>query len=264
MKRYSSNIRKHAQIIVALTLMMHCCMSVSAQKKKGNAVQITQPAPVTIVSYELLENGDTINRLDSKHLKQGKWVIEHEAHHEEPGFLEVGVFENDLRTGSWKSYSMQGELQSIETYKLGLKDGEARYYQDGELFCVGNYMALNARQVYDTVMVEDAVTNVLKPVRIKTDVGSIKHGTWSFYDLQTHQLNRLLEYQADEVTFDQTYLVINQTDSLEIIRKMKSFPHITHKPDENVWLGKTGQKRIRYTDFPDNTQSVKPNVRKPK
>ncbi|GBL36221.1 hypothetical protein EMGBS15_18160 [Filimonas sp.] len=216
---------------------------------------------VKIVSYEVLENGDTINKVDSHDMQQGKWLIEHPAHYEETGTMEVGNFENGIRSGTWKTYTMQGLLESEENFKKGLKDGEARYYVEGGLYCIGNYLALNAKQLYDTVMVEDAVTNEFRPIKIKTDVGSIRHGMWTFYEPRTKQIKRVVEYQADDVVSDSSYNTLTKTDSLFILAKMKSFPHVTKKPDENVWMGKGHQERVKYTDIPDD-RPVKPNVRK--
>jgi len=247
------------KLIILVVFLLPC--SLLAQKKKPIAKPVTDVEAVKIVSYEVLENGDTINKLDSRNLQQGKWLLEHPAHYEEPGNIEVGNFEYGIRNGSWKTYSMQGLLESEENYKKGLKDGESRYYVEGSLYCIGHYLALNAKQVYDTVMVEDAVTNALRPVKIKTDVGSIRHGMWTFYEPRTTQIKRLVEYQADDMVSDSSYTRLSKTDSLYILAKMKSFPHLTKKPDENVWVENTGQSRIKYTDIPDD-RPVKPNVRK--
>ncbi len=246
------------QILFCL-LLIPC--SLLAQKKKPISKPVVKSEVVKIVSYEVLENGDTINRLDSRDMQQGKWLVEHPAHYEEPGTMEVGHFENGIRNGTWKTYTMQGLLESEENYKKGLKDGEARYYVESSLYCIGNYMALNAKQMYDTVMVEDAETGEFRSVKIKTDVGSIRHGMWTFYDPRTRQIKRVVEYQADDVVSDTSYNTITKTDSVYILAKMKSFPHITKKPDENVWMGKGRQERVKYTDIPDD-RPVKPNVKK--
>jgi hypothetical protein len=60
---------------------------------------------------------------------------------------------------------------------------------------------------------------------------------------------------------DSSYTRLSKTDSLYLLAKMKSFPHLTKKPDENVWIENTAQSRIKYTDIPDD-RPVKPNVRK--
>lgn len=237
--------------------------SLIAQKKKTvTKVAVTKAEPVKIVSYELLENGDTINRLDSKHIQHGRWVVDHEAEYDEPATMEVGTFDNGVRTGAWKTYTATGELVLEENYKKGLKNGEARYYENGFLICVGNYLALNSTHEYDTILVENPATNEFKEVRVKTETGSVKHGLWTFYEVPTKRIRRVIEYQADEVVYDKNYNLMSKSDSTYILSRTSSFPHVTKKPDENIWTNKSGQKRIKYTDLPDNANYIKPNVKK--
>jgi hypothetical protein len=47
-----------------------------------------------------------------------------------------------------------------------------------------------------------------------------------------------------------------------IEQKIKSYPHIAGKESSEGIFGKQKRERIRYTDFPDDIQYVKPNVRK--
>lgn len=78
--------------------------------------------------------------------------------------MEFGSFDDDVRTGVWKTYTMNGTIISQEFFKQGNRSGEARYYDDGYLFCVGNYLALRSKYEYDTIMVEDPNTGLEKPV----------------------------------------------------------------------------------------------------
>lgn len=238
-------------------------VSLFAQKKKpATKVASAKVEPVKIISYELLENGDTINRLDSKHIQHGRWVVDHEAQYDEPATMEVGSFDNGIRTGAWKTYTATGELVLEENYKKGLKNGEARYYENGFLVCVGNYLALNSTHEYDTIMVEDPKTNEFKAVRVKSETGSVKHGLWTFYEVPSKRIKRVIEYQADEAVYDKSYNNMSQADSAYILSRTSSFPHISKKPDATIWTNKSGQTRIKYTDLPDNANYIKPNVKK--
>jgi hypothetical protein len=43
---------------------------------------------------------------------------------------------------------------------------------------------------------------------------------------------------------------------------MKSLPHNSNKPSDEVWNFDKNKKQLKYTDIPENTKSVVPNVRK--
>lgn len=238
-----------------------------AQKKKAHSKPITKAAPVeeaiTIVSFEILENGDTINRLDSKNKRHGKWLAEYPAHHEEPAYIEIGNYVKGAKQGLWKTYYPNGLLIAEVNFKNDLKDGEARYYEEGSLICIGNYLALNAKNAFDTVYVEQVDKDELRPVIVKTDVGSIRHGSWTYYEPPSKEIKHVIEYQADEIVFDTSYTkVMTKTDSLVYLQKMKSFPHVNKSSNANEWIDTKNRKKIKYTDFPDNATYIKPNERK--
>lgn len=220
----------------------------------------TKNEEIKIVSYEVLSSGDTINRLDSKNYKVGKWIITKEAKYGEEGLMESGVYEKNNKVGIWKTYSLTGQIVSIENFKSDRRDGEAQYFDNGFLYCTGNFLALSAKNEYDTIMVEDPITNVTKPVRIKTDVGSVRHGFWTYYSPGSKKIEKVLEYQADEVIYEKEYAT--KLDSTYLEKKLKSFPHNSQKPSGDVWHFDKNKKSVKYTDIPENTKSVVPNVRK--
>ena len=55
-------------------------------------------------SYRLNADGDTLNAIDQKDMRQGKWVIKVEPLRGEPGYEEEGVFKNNNKESrdSWK------------------------------------------------------------------------------------------------------------------------------------------------------------------
>ena len=109
-------------------------------------------------------------------------------------------------------------------------------------------------------MVEDPITNVTKPIRIKADVGSVRHGLWTYYKTGTSQIEKVIEYQADEIVYQKEYPT--QADSLYLESKKKKLPHISKQDPPQVWHYNKSKKPVKYTDFPENTQYVTPNVRK--
>src|SRR4051794_4315016 len=79
-------------------------------------------------SYRLTSNGDTINCIDNKDLKQGKWAVKVEGLRGEPGYDEEGVYVNGKKEGVWRVYTTQGDLFAVERYRWGNKDGKSQYY----------------------------------------------------------------------------------------------------------------------------------------
>jgi hypothetical protein len=247
------------------SVILFSSFSLIAQKKKP----VIKPKPITnpnvvnndykIVSYELSEYGDTINRMDDKKRKQGKWLQTFEARYGESGYMEYGNYVNDMRVGQWQTYELNGDLLSDEFYKSGHKDGEARYFEMGNLLCVGNYLALKSKQVLDTIMVEDPVTNQEKSIIIKTEVGSVRHGIWQYYKPGTMKLQQVIEYQADEIIYTKDYT--NEVDSTYMNERKKTLPHVSKKPTVNAWMQDKNKKGFQYTDLPTDLDKIKPNVK---
>lgn len=232
-----------------------------AQKKKPTAPAALMPESVRIVSWEILENGDTINRIDQHNHRHGRWLVFHEGRYGEPPYYEYGSFDDDVKSGTWTVYDKNGVTLSTEFFRQGVLDGEARYYEEGRLYCIGHYLALRSKTAYDTIMVENPETNVLRPVVVKAQTGSVRHGLWTFYNAQSGAIDRVVEYQADEVIYDRDYTQATKADSVELAQRVKSLPHVSHQPPPSVWFLEKGKKPAQYTDFPENTQYVKPNVR---
>ena len=231
-------------------------------RKKSEAPKKSVPEVPTLLSYELLPDGDTLNKLYSGNLKQGLWLEEHPAHFEEPAYYESGLYEQNKKSGKWLTFYPGGQLVSEENFRNGLRHGEARYYDEGRLICVGHYLALNAKYEYDTLQVERANDMGYKTVVVKTDVGSIRHGNWLYYDAYTRNIKRMMEYQADEVISDTTYNTPTHSDSLYMLQHVKQFPHVNPTATRTDWIDTKNRKKIKYTDFPDNATEIKPNIRK--
>lgn len=253
---------------IGIFILMMLTNNALAQKKRPaspptNKVTVDDKT-IRIVSYEVLENGDTINKLDQHNVKHGKWLHYTEGKYSDPSMYEYGNYDNNKRAGKWMVYDKEGRVTAEENYKQGLKDGEARYFEQGALYCVGNYLALKSKYEYDTVMVENPITNALRPVVIKASVGSVRHGMWTFYDVYTHKVDRVVEYQVDEVIYEKDYSQEHNRDSVVESQKLREMPHVSQKPPPNVWSQEKGKKPAKYTDIPDNVQYVKPNVRKDK
>jgi len=68
-------------------------------------------------SYIIGEKGDTLNAVDAKGMKQGKWVIHVNSLRGEPGYEEEGLYVKDKREGPWRKYTIMGDLVALENYK---------------------------------------------------------------------------------------------------------------------------------------------------
>lgn len=129
-------------------------------------------------------NGDTLNRVDQRDLKQGPWVVRVESIRGEPGYEEEGVFKNNKKEGTWRIFSLTGDLIGKEDYKWGMKDGICAYYSTmGELRLEQGWKALNPEKLYDTLLIEDIDRiGSYKKVILKNEGASLKHGVWNYYD----------------------------------------------------------------------------------
>jgi len=61
-------------------------------------------------SYIIGVKGDTLNKVDSKGMKQGKWVVHYDGVRSEPGYEEEGIYINNRKEGGWRLYSLDGDL----------------------------------------------------------------------------------------------------------------------------------------------------------
>ena len=141
-------------------------------------------------TYELTANRDTINAIDKKDLKQGKWVLHTGELRGEPGYEDEGVFKNGKKEGVWRRFNLNGDLTAIENYRYGGKDGVQQYFtMMGDLGREESWHAYNPDTPYDTIPVYGQGNNEILTYKIvKAEQYSVKHGTWKFYDPNTGRL----------------------------------------------------------------------------
>lgn len=136
-------------------------------------------------SYIIGVNGDTLNCVDLKGKKQGRWVTKVEGVRGEAGYEEEGLYINSRKEGPWRKYSSQGDLTAMENYRWGNKDGQNMYYNNmGNLLREESWKAVNPDNPYDTVDVFDMKdpTRVVERRVVKLEGFSLKHGLWKMYD----------------------------------------------------------------------------------
>lgn len=153
-------------------------------------------------SYKLNDDGDTLNAIDQKGLKQGKWINHVDEVRGEPGYEEEGVYKNDKKEGPWRLYNLNGDLIGIENYAFGGKDGIQQYFTFlGDLIREESWKGYNPDDPYDTIPVYGAGNNEIVDMKIvKAEQYSIRHGEWKYYEpgsgrlikVETYDHNRLL------------------------------------------------------------------------
>ena len=152
-------------------------------------------------SFKISANGDTINKVDKKGLKQGKFVVRTEELRGEPGFEEEGVYKNDAKEGIWRRYNLQGDPIGFENYLHGGKDGFQQYYSPlGELLREENWRGYNPDAPYDTIAVYGTGSNEIVDFKIvKAEQYSVKQGMWRYYEPVTGRLLKTEEWERNNL-----------------------------------------------------------------
>ena len=134
--------------------------------------------------YGLSPEGDTLNAIDKKDQKQGRWVIHVNELRGEPGYEEEGMFKDNQKNGYWRIYNLDGDLIAVENYKFGGKDGVQQYYSFlGELQREESWRGYNPDAPYDTIAVYGSGSNEIIDFKVvKAEPYSVKQGTWKFYE----------------------------------------------------------------------------------
>jgi len=134
--------------------------------------------------YIIGVRGDTLNCVDVKGKKQGRWVVKVESLRGERGYEEEGQYINNKKEGTWRRFSLMGDLMAMEGYRWGNKNGQSTYLnQMGDPLRQESWRAVNPDNPYDTVNVMDPNNPglILRREVVKMEGFSLKHGTWKYY-----------------------------------------------------------------------------------
>ena len=185
-----------SKIMIVALLVFSAVLSADAQYK----------------SYKISAKGDTINKIDNKGLKQGKFVLRTEELRGEPGFEEEGIYKSGKKEGIWRRYNLQGDPVGFETYLHGGKDGLQQYYSPlGELLREENWRGYNPNAPYDTIAIYGTGNNEIVDYKIvKAEQYSIKQGMWRYYEPVTGRLLKMEEW-------DRNNLVLPNSPKKEVI-----------------------------------------------
>lgn len=192
--------------------------------------------------YKLTDNGDTINAIDKKNLKQGKWIVQVAELRGEPGYEEEGEFKDGKKDGLWRRYTLKSDLIARENYRYGGLDGAQQYYnQLGDLLREESWRAYNPDAPYDTIPIYGTGSNEILSLKIvKAEQYSVKHGEWKFYDAGTGRIIKTENYDRGFLKKDANATALVADD------KPKKIP----KPKEVLEFEKknSGKKKVKLRD----------------
>src|SRR5665213_116565 len=191
-------------------------------------------------SYIIGVKGDTLNTMDAKGIKQGKWVNHVDELRGEPGYEEEGQYKDNRKEGTWRVYSLEGDLKGLEFYRWGNKDGICQYFSpSGALLREESWKALNPDKLYDTLVVEDVEhLNQYRTVIVKNEGVAIKHGIWKYYDPSTGMINRTQTYTMGKLETAKAPVV---QDSTQVAEQKRVKP----KEVQDYEKKNAGKKKIR-------------------
>jgi hypothetical protein len=151
-------------------------------------------------SYRISDNKDTLNAIDMKGLKQGKWIIRMGPLRGEPGYEEEGVFVNDKKEGKWLRFNLMGDPIAIEFYKWGNKHGLCRYFTPAGPERDESWRAMDPGELYDTITVNDPKDpNKYYREVVKNEGHSFRNGIWRYYYPPTGKLLSTEYYLMDRL-----------------------------------------------------------------
>lgn len=166
----------------------------------------------------------TINKTDVNGKRHGTWLLTQPAGMGEEAYSEFGSYEHGNKTGPWNKLDHEGNVLAIENFKNDVLDGQVKYFEKGHLICMGVYRGLNPAREFDTVMVENPETGAQVLRVVPTERGTVRHGSWRFYDADNGRLTREEEYQIDELVYKKDF-PLSKEDSAYYEKRNVKLPH---------------------------------------
>lgn len=169
------------------------------------------------------------NQLNKEGKRDGLWYFSKPARMGEPATLEFGNYSSGKRNGLWcKMEKYTEKLINMETYKDGMLNGEVKYFEDGKLYCIGNYLALNPQYKYETFLIVDPVTHLERFKSVPTESGAIRHGYWRYYNTDSGYLYREEEYVGDDLVYSKNFKNQPKTTNVNGTTDSPKLPHQKH------------------------------------
>ena len=193
--------------------------------------------------YKIGVKGDTLNKVDQKGLKQGKWVNHFDEIRGEPGYEEEGIYKDNRKEGNWRLYDLSGDLIGLEYYRWGNKDGVCQYLNTaGELLREESWRAMNPDKPYDTLQIEDIDhLDQYRTVVVKNEGVAIKHGTWKFYNPTTGLIIRTETYTLGK-------LEVPKSSKQDTTTTASNKSLVKPKEVQDYEKKNAGKKKVKFRD----------------
>ena len=191
-------------------------------------------------------NGDTLNCINYKNKKDGKWINSVAELRGEPGYEEEGLYIEGKKEGLWKKFTLEGDKLAEEYYRWGVKDGPCKYFKgnDEVLIKEESWMALDPARIGEKIRVPDPADPKGRKYIIKTitdDGVALRNGEWKYYDYETKRIIRTEMYYMDSMVVPEV--------KKEAPIKDKNKPKTTEKPKAVLDFEKSKKgKKNKYVD----------------
>lgn len=205
-------------------------------------------------SYIISVKGDTLNRVDKEGKKQGPWVVSVPDLRGERGYEEEGYFENDLKEGEWKKFSLEGVKIADENYRWGKLNGKQEYFTyNGGLQRIENWRAIDPSRSFDTVAIYDLKDPSLKvgEVVVKNEGFSVKHGKWTYFDPTEGRIEATENYVMNKLqTDDGSMIADDDLRPIDVSKGKADTAKSVQKPQVVLDYEKknSGKKKIKVRD----------------
>jgi hypothetical protein len=121
-----------------------CCCVLLSLNVYAQQVATTPPAETNSTPVG-------INQTDAEGRRQGIWYYKTEALRGEPAVIATGNYSGGRKMGTWYTFDTEWQPISILKYFRGVLNGEAQYFENGKLVCVGHWRGLNPDITHDTI-----------------------------------------------------------------------------------------------------------------
>ena len=181
--------------------------------------------------------GDTINRVDSKGLKQGLW----RKYYNTDTLFSEGVYKNNTHTGTFKTFHKNGKPQSVLKFRGTKEISNAElFYEDGKIMSHGKYIDHTKDSLW-IYFDEEGNKNAEEFYN-----NGKKEGTWKIF-YQNGKPSQVVFYKSDKKNGPYKEFFESGSPKIEAIMIDDEFNGIVkiYHPNGQVWQSGTYKKGLK-------------------